>query len=44
MKKLLVATSLCVASIGASAAVTVPKYDAAAGQKSLKTTVLPVTA
>jgi len=33
MKKLLVATSLCVASIGASAAVTVPKYDAAAGQK-----------
>ncbi|WP_296405488.1 c-type cytochrome [Psychrobacter sp.] len=33
MKKLLVATSLCVASISASAAITVPKYDAAAGQK-----------
>lgn len=33
MKKLLVATSLCVASISASAAITVPKYDVAAGQK-----------
>ncbi|SJM72173.1 MULTISPECIES: c-type cytochrome [Psychrobacter] len=33
MKKLLVATSLCVASISASAVITVPKYDAAAGQK-----------
>ncbi|AWT49609.1 cytochrome c4 [Psychrobacter sp. YP14] len=33
MKKLLVATSLCIASISASAALIVPKYDVAAGQK-----------
>ena len=32
MKKLLVATSLCIASISASAVITVPKYDVAAGK------------
>lgn len=33
MKKLLVATSLCIASISASAVITVPKYDVAAGKQ-----------
>ncbi|PNK61273.1 c-type cytochrome [Psychrobacter sp. FDAARGOS_221] len=33
MKKLLVATSLCIASLSAHAVITVPKYDVEAGQK-----------